>query len=152
MASTDLISTAAIIVGFGVTAMMFRVQRELYVLEVLKVRPVWLAWADYLVLGAVGLAVFGVVVPLLMVPTVTSRLFTVSASVCAAAVVLQAGFIPAILAHYRIEFGARRDGPRAKGEPMERLFVIASVVVAFVFFAVTLGFRLAGTAGMVGAQ
>jgi multisubunit Na+/H+ antiporter MnhC subunit len=36
MIAADLISVSAIVIGFGVTAVMFRVQRELYVLEVLK--------------------------------------------------------------------------------------------------------------------
>jgi hypothetical protein len=44
MPSTDLISVAAIIVGFGVTAIMFRVERELHVLEDLKIKLLWLAW------------------------------------------------------------------------------------------------------------
>jgi hypothetical protein len=48
MSTGDLIAASAIVVGFGVTAVMFRLQRELYVLEALKVRVLWLAWAHYL--------------------------------------------------------------------------------------------------------
>ena len=38
---------------------------------------------------------------------------------CVAALILQAGYIPSILAHYRIEFGSdRRDMPTEKANPL----------------------------------
>lgn len=142
MGTTDLIAVSAIVVGFGVTAIMFRVQRELYVYEQLKIGILWLAWADYLILGSVTLAVFGATVPLLVVPVPPRGLLALAASSCVAAVILQAGYIPSILAHYRIEVGARREGPRAKGEPVERRFVIGTIMFAAASFAVTLFLRL----------
>jgi hypothetical protein len=143
MGTADLIAVSAIVVGFGVTAIMFRVQRELYVLEVLDVGVCWLAWADYLILGSIGLAVFGATVPLLLAPAPPQLLIALAASSSVAAVVLQAGYVPSILAHYRIELGAKRKGPREKGEPVERRFVIGSAVCAAALFAVTLLLRLA---------
>src|SRR6478672_9826534 len=107
---TELLAVSAIIVGFGVTAIMFRVQRELYVLEVLKIRTVWLAWADYLIIASIMLAALGVILPLVAIPNGSPVLVAVAAASCAAATVLQAGYVPAILAHYRIELGAKRVG------------------------------------------
>ena len=142
MGTADLIAASAIVVGFGVTAIMFRVQRELYVYEQLKIRTLWLAWADYLILGSVTLAVFGATVPLLVAPEPPRGVSALAASSCVAAVILQAGYIPSILAHYRIELGARREGPRAKGEPVERRLVVATALLASASFAVTLFLRL----------
>jgi hypothetical protein len=139
----EIISASAIVAGFGVTAIMFRIQRELYVYEVLKKKPLWLAWADYLVLTSVALAVFGGTVPLLAVPTIPRSIIGVAAAACVAALVLLAGYVPSILAHYRIELGARREGPHAKGEPLERWFVIGSLICATAAFILTLALRLA---------
>ena len=143
MSTTDLIAVSAIVVGFSVTAIMFRIQRELYVLEILKLKILWLAWADYLILGSVFLAVFGATVPLLLWPVASDELLALATASCAAAVVLQAGYIPSILAHYRIELGAQRKGPRARGEPTERYFVIGSGLIAGCIFTATLLFHLA---------
>jgi hypothetical protein len=140
MASGDLISAAAILVGFGVTVFMFRIQRELYVLEVLKVQRLWLAWADYLTLASVALAVFGVIVPLLALPA-SARSFKISSAFCVSAFVLQAGYIPAVLAHYRIDLGASRAGPRSRGEPLERVAVIVSAVIALLTFLLVIRVR-----------
>ena len=137
-------AVSAIVVGFGVTAIMFRVQRELFVYEQLKIKTLWLSWADYLILGSVVLAVFGATVPLLVAPGPPQGLLALAASSCVAAVILQAGYVPSILAHYRIELGARREGHRAKGEPVERRFVIGTTLLAAASFGVTLYLRLSG--------
>ena len=142
MDSAEIISASAIVAGFGVTAIMFRIQRELYVLEVRKVKTLWLAWADYLVLSSVALAVFGATAPLIAIPKAPGPVMAVAASSCIAALVLLAGYVPSILAHYRIGLGARREGPRAQGEPVERLFVISSVICAVASFTATLLLRL----------
>lgn len=143
MGSAEIISASAIVAGFGVTAIMFRVQRELYVLEVLKVGVAWLAWADYLVLTSVALAVFGSTLPLLVAPMSSRPVMAIAAASCAAALVLLAGYVPAIPAHYRIELGATRSGPREKGEPIERCIVIASYICASIAFGIALIFPAA---------
>jgi hypothetical protein len=55
----------------------------------------------------------------------------------AAAIVLEAGYIPSILAHYRIWFGKDRQKKgvlREPGEPAEMGFIIlTSVLAAFTF-------------------
>jgi hypothetical protein len=141
MDASNLIAVSAIVIGFSVTAIMFRVQRELFVFETLKIKLLWLAWADYLILASVALAVLGATIPLLVSPKPSSALIAVAAASCIAALVLQAGYIPAILAHYRIEMGSTREGPRAKGEPAERVFVIGAFAVAAVTFGIALFLR-----------
>jgi uncharacterized membrane protein len=130
----DLIAVAAIILGFGLTAIMFRVQREIYVREVQKDKN-WLAWSDYLIFGSVLLVLFLTVVPVLAF----SHAGQLAPAACAAALILQAGYIPAILAHYRIEIGKDRDAKgldRERGEPAERLIVYVSSVVALLVFII----------------
>lgn len=142
MDSAEIISASAIVAGFGVTSIMFRIQRELYVFEVLKIKTLWLAWADYLVLSSVALAVFGGTVPLIAVPRTPRSVLAVAAASCVAALVLLAGYVPSILAHYRIGLGATREGPRAQGEPVERRFVVGSLICAVASFTVTLLLQL----------
>src|SRR5215213_4515006 len=132
--SGDLIAAATIIVGFGVTVIMFRVQRELWVQEQHPDWPSWLAWSDYLIIASVVLALFLAIAPLLAVSVMTSLVQALAAASCVAAVILQAGYIPAILAHYRIEIGRKRKGDRLKGEPAERRFVFISAELATVGF------------------
>jgi hypothetical protein len=136
--SGDLIAAATIIVGFGVTVIMFRVQRELWVQEQHPDWPSWLAWSDYLIIASVVLALFLAIVPLLAVSVMTSLVQALAAASCVAAVILQAGYIPAILAHYRIEIGRKRKGDRLKGEPAERRFVFISAALATVGFIIVL--------------
>src|SRR5215469_7841049 len=140
MGAPEIISASAIVAGFGVTAIMFRVQRELYVRETLKIDILWLAWADYLILTSVALAVFGSTAPLLVAPIVPRTVVAIAASSCVAALILLAGYVPAILAHYRIELGAKRRGPREKGEPIERWLVITFGILAAISFTATLLF------------
>lgn len=129
----DLIAVAAIIFGFGLTVFMFRLQREIWVKENRPNWPSWLAWSDYLILGAILLAVCSVTL-LLANCLPTQVVLRVTSAACVAAIVLEAGYIPAILAHYRIELGTSRTGNRKKGEPAERWFVCISVMIALSSF------------------
>ncbi|HLK09063.1 MAG TPA: hypothetical protein VKV30_14000 [Candidatus Angelobacter sp.] len=127
----DLIAVSAIVIGFGVTAIMFRVQREIHMGEEQN-EVKWIAWSDWLIFGSVLLALFLAVIPLL---AFSYRSF--AAAACTAAIILQAGYIPAILAHYRIDIGRGRDIkdlPRERGEPAEKWIVCVSGIVALVFF------------------
>jgi len=130
----DFIAVAAILIGFGLTAIMFRIQREIYVREVNK-KDNWIAWSDYLILASVLL-----VLSLIVIPLLTFSYATFAPAASAAAFILQAGYIPAVLAHYRIEIGKSRDVkrlPRERGEPAEKWIVFVSGVVALLFFIVT---------------
>jgi hypothetical protein len=59
-----------------------------------------------------------------------------ASAACFSAIILQVGYIPAILAHYRIEIGKKRTGDRQKGEPTERICVYLSIALAAVGFIV----------------
>jgi hypothetical protein len=45
-----------------------------------------------------------------------------------------AGYVIAILGHYRIVFGRNREGPRYNPEPAEKVAVIAFSIAAVVVF------------------
>ena len=64
---------------------MFRVQRELYILEELQVWVAWFTWADYFVLTSVALAVFGSTLPLVIVPDAGRTVMAIAASNCGSA-------------------------------------------------------------------
>jgi hypothetical protein len=130
--SGDLIAVAAIIFGFGITVFMFRIQREVSVQE--KGWPSWLAWSDYLVISSVLLVACAAVIPLMAMAPAGGRTEAWASAACVAALLLQIGYIPAILAHYRIEIGTKRTGKRAKGEPAERWIFGVSFLVATVAF------------------
>ncbi|HEV1993742.1 MAG TPA: hypothetical protein VGR03_05380, partial [Candidatus Acidoferrum sp.] len=131
MNQPDSIAVAAILIGFGLTTIMFRVQRELYVREVKKEEN-WIAWADFLIFASVLLVLLLIVVPLFAFSVQT---FAPAAS--AAAFILQAGYIPAILAHYRIGIGKGRNVKGLvykRGEPAEKWIVCVSGAIALLFF------------------
>jgi hypothetical protein len=102
----ELIAVAAIIVGFGLTVFMFRIQRELWVQEKHPDWPNWVAWSDFLIILSLLLGVSVSVALLLPAPTPRREAFASAA--CVGAFILQVGYIPAILAHYRIEMGKKR--------------------------------------------
>ena len=129
-----LTAVAAIIIGFGVNVIMFRVQRELHMEEVKK-EQTWIIGADSLILASVACAFLAVILVIL------SLSFTIALAACASAMTMQAGFIPAIFAHYRICFGKERKNlglPRERSEPAEKWIVGISVVIALIVAAAVL--------------
>ena len=139
MPSSDLITIAAIILGFGINVVMFRVNRELSVRDRQRAEKqpevLWVAGADWLIFLSGILAMFGVIFPLL-----AFRFAAVTAAPsCAAALMLQVGYVPAILAHYRIGIGRDRVGtPTQQCEPKERITCWAFGVGAAVLFMLTI--------------
>jgi hypothetical protein len=134
---SDLVAIAAMIFGFGIVVIMFRVQRELWVQEHYPKWETWTSWADWLILASIPLVGCLTIFSLLAFPRMRLGEALAAAS-CGSAVVLQIGYIPAIMAHYRIFFGMqrRKDGiPRDRGEPAEKVFVILTVVIAVLAFA-----------------
>src|SRR5205823_2798240 len=95
MGIADLVAVAAIIIGFGVTAIMFRLQRETSFREDQR----WIAGADYLIFLSVSFGVISVV-SLLVYPSQGTKVL--ARLCCVAAVICLAGYIPAILNHYGI--------------------------------------------------
>jgi hypothetical protein len=130
------LTVASITAGFGVTVFMFRVQREL----TFENNPddTRLAWADYLILASISLALVGAVLPLMLAPDPGPICYRLAAASCAASSVLLLAYPFAILDHYRIEWGKRRfrtSPSHAKGEPLEKALVVVSAVVAALLFA-----------------
>jgi hypothetical protein len=123
-----LSTIASIISAFGAAMLFFRIQRELQMGE--KAERVWLPVADWLLVGATLLSLLFVIVPLVIFSA-----HRLPSGASGAAAVLVAGYVFAILAHYRILFGANRSGPRSNPEPSELLFVILSVGCALAVLA-----------------
>jgi hypothetical protein len=136
-----LLSVASILSGFGITVFIFRIQRELQVRERTGDIATWLSWADYLVLAAITLSLILVVFPLITIPQVIGVLAVARAS-CAAAAILLAAYPWAILYHYRIVLGTKRQGQRLPGEPGEKLIVIVAAIVAALTFSIIVTLRL----------
>lgn len=130
---SGVVSTvASIIAGFGVAMLFFRIQRELEMQG--RDEIIWIPWADWLLIVATLISLIGVLFPLLLLPAfpLIGR-FIVAA--CGASVLLVAGYVLAILAHYRLLWGKCRSGPRDNPEPAERVLVYLSVVVSLLCFA-----------------
>jgi hypothetical protein len=134
------LTVAGLISGFGVTVFMFRIQRELQVRNQHPDWPNWLAWADYLVLGAIVIAIVFVVQPLMFFQEPGVRVYAFARGGCAAASLLMLAYPFAILDHYRIEIGAwriaRGEKPTArhKGEPIEKVITIVAALGAAALF------------------
>jgi len=137
------LTVASILAGFGISILMFRIQRELHIQEKYPDAPNWLAWADYLVIASIGLSLLLVVVPLVALPGPGKNALALAAGSCAAAAILLAAYPLAILDHYRITIGVRRKGERMKGEPVERALVLGAAFVATAAFAGIVAWRLA---------
>lgn len=118
-----LAGIASITAAFGATVLVFRVQREDAMRE--RNERVWLPAADWLLLAAAIISLLFVLVPI-----AAGLEWQTNAAASAASSICVAGYIPSILAHYRIVFGADREGPRDNPEPWECRFVIATTVVA----------------------
>ena len=128
-----VIAVAAIVFGFGVTVIMFRIQRELEMRK--KGEPSWIACSDHLIFASIFVSVFCVFLPTFLLPKFNCTVAIARAG-CVAAIILEAGYIPSILAHYRLGFGKNRIGGRTNPEPTERLFIWIAAILAigcFVF-------------------
>jgi hypothetical protein len=141
MTADSYLAVASILAGFGITVLMFRIQRELYVRERYPGWPNWLAWADYLIFGAILLSLALVVLPLSILGD-SKPVLAVAAGSSGAAAVLIAAYPFAILDHYRIEIGAQRAGGRQKGEPIEKVIVICAIAAAAAVLGGTIASRL----------
>jgi|SRR6185295_9829364 len=128
-----LATVAAIIAAFGVPMLYFRIQRELEMRK--NEETIWLPAADWLLVGATLVSLLLVIVPL-----VTLREVRLPAAASGAAAIMVAGYIPAILGHYRIVFGQTRSGPRNNPEPTELFFVVIALVTALCLFVLRLAF------------
>jgi len=149
-----LASIASIISAFGTAMLFFRIERELQVAK--EEEHVWLLhaelqapkeegfefvrlpYADWLLVGATLIFLLFVILPLLI-----CRDLTLPTAASGAATTLVAGYVLAILCHYRIAFdknfvifGDKRKGKRTNPEPSERFFVglfLAAGIAVFIY-------------------
>ena len=131
-----LASIASIIAAFGFAMIIFRVQRE----EQMRNRGevVWLPLSAWLLVVATLSCLL-----LVIFPISAGLSLRIPAAASAASSIAVAGYIPALLAHYRIVFGAKRKGQRDNPEPMELVFVsitllAAAIAGAWVYFRVAI--------------
>ncbi len=127
MDPATLANIASIIAAFGAAMLTFRVQRELTMHD--EGEPIWLPWADRLLILATCISLLLVIVPLVSV-----RYVSLPAAAAGSAAILVSGYVFAILAHYRIFWGKDRKGPRENPEPAERVITFITLVVATLFF------------------
>ena len=85
-----------------------RLQRELKMRR--RKQPSWIAYSDWLILFSILVCIIFVFIPLFLLPKQLAITFAHAG--CFAAIILLAGFVPSILAHYRLGFGGSRTGPR----------------------------------------
>jgi len=126
--NSTLAQIASIIAGFGATMLYFRIQRELEMRE--KGEQDWMPWADSVLMSATIIALTGGVLPVLLNLFSPAFATTLARASCAAATLLLTGYIPSILAHYRLLFGQNRAGPRDNPEPAEKTLVVFTVLAA----------------------
>jgi uncharacterized membrane protein YidH (DUF202 family) len=130
--TADLITTASIIAGFGVAVLMFRIQRELYARE--RDWPSWIASSDWLRISSTLIALLLVLTPLAVFGEANKLAHKVAGAPTCASVILLAGYVPSILAHYRFILYDGRDpkGRRTNPEPSELTLIVITVVLAIV--------------------
>jgi amino acid permease len=137
MADVGVLATvASIIAAFGSTMLVFRIQRELYMHDQKEVQAI--PWADRLLVVATLVCLGLVVLPLIACTNRPGLLTELPRAACAAAVLMVAGYILALLGHYRLLGGGARTGPRANPEPAEKWVVIVTLLLAVVLFAAIL--------------
>lgn len=142
--ASSLATIASIISAFGGAMLFFRIQRELAMQGAGE--PIWIPWADRLLIAATLISLLLVVVPMLVLPDPTPPWRFLPPAAATTACILVAGYIPSILAHYRIIFPGGRTGPRPPVELPEAVLVSLAAVVALaggiLTFVVRSGFEL----------
>jgi hypothetical protein len=116
-----LATVASIIAGFGAAMLAFRPEREVRADD--EGEPMWIAWADWLIIGATLLCLVGLFPIVSGWGTASGRLRLASATTTAA-VLLTFGYLPSILAHYRLILRGHRRGLRKNPEPPERWLTV----------------------------
>src|SRR6266446_3539797 len=117
-----LATVASIIAGFGAAMLAFRLEREVNAAD--EGETIWIAWADWLIIAATLVCLVGLLPIVSGMGTSPGRIRFTSAATTAA-VVLTFGYVPTILAHYRLILRGRRRGPRKNPEPPERWLAVA---------------------------
>jgi len=125
MKAQDLVIVASIVAVFGAATLPARLQREIHMAG--RGEPTWIPWAEGLVLAATLLSLLLVIAPILFLGPDNRTVLRVGRAATLLSVILLAGYVPSILAHYRLICGRARSGSRENPEPAECLFVCATV-------------------------
>lgn len=124
----NLATVSSLIAGFGIAILLFRIQREVQMQA--QGKPIWIPWADWLLVIATVLCLGAVLFPIvsgLLQPITRIR---VAASAASASIILVIGYVFSILAHYRLILSFGRTGLRENPEPSEAFLVITCIVAA----------------------
>ncbi len=125
-----LITVASIITGFGITMLFFRIQRELDMSA--KGEPIWIPYSDWLMVCAILISLILVILPGILDSVSLGWLSRIPKAASIASIILIIGYIPGILAHYRLIFGRGKIGPRYNPEPPEKIIVLATAICSAV--------------------
>jgi hypothetical protein len=151
--ASDLLVVASIVAGFGVAIFAFRLSREVEMER--QGELTWIPWADRLIIGATLISLLTVIAPIIVLGSANPRALCVARASILMSLILVAGYIPSILAHYRLLCGRRRrdsrqrhwamapewrDGPRTNPEPAECVLVLVTVALGVAAFFATLLF------------
>lgn len=98
----------------------------------------WIPLADCLLILAVIFSLFLVILPLILTSHSSLFIGKLARAGCSASTVVLGGYIPSILAHYRLIFGNKRKGPRVNPEPAEKAWIVITILSAIVIFVVVL--------------
>jgi hypothetical protein len=126
-----LATVASIIAGFGAAMLAFRLEREVRAGD--QGEPMWVAWADWLIILATLLCLVGLLPIVSGWGTASGRLRLASATTTSA-VVLTFGYVPTILAHYRLILRGHRRGSRKNPEPPERWLTVTCGLCGLIVF------------------
>jgi hypothetical protein len=136
MDTSALLTVASIISGFGITIFTFRLQREIQVMERNSNSKGWIPWADCLVIAAVMVSLLIGILPIVVLSSPPKFVYQVANGACAASIIMLAGYIPGILAHYRFILAKNIHYARQNPEPSERWIVIMFLCFAVIAFTV----------------
>ena len=132
--NSTLAQIASIIAAVGAAMLFFRIQRELEMGR--QGEQIWIPYADRLLIFATLLSIFLVILPIVLIRESMVAVTNLTRAACAAAVIMLGGYIPGILAHYRLVFGKNREGPRVNPEPGEKAVLWITLALALLVFSV----------------
>jgi hypothetical protein len=131
-----LATVASIIAGFGAAMLAFRLEREVKAGD--KGESMWIAWADWLLIAGTLLSLSLGLLPIISGVVPEPEQTALASAATSAAVILTFGYVPAILAHYRLLWGHHRRGHRTNPEPAERWLTVAFAALAVIAFVALL--------------
>jgi hypothetical protein len=131
-----LATIASLVATAGAATLLFRIQREI-VMEQQQQR-IWIAGADWLMIGATLVAIVLALLPLLFFYDSELGGRRIPTAACTASLAAMGGYSLGILAHYRLLFGKGRSGDREPTEPAELVIILVTVAVAVFLFGASL--------------